>query len=489
MKKNPVLIAALALCLALPVMAEAKDKGGGGGGGGGRGHGGGGGGRAMSVHSAPRHAVHVRSRSVERRAIRAENRSAARSRGAERRAKAVEQRERRANRANAVEQRERRANRADTRRETRTERRASAADLRQQQQDFRRARFAARYNADRPRFWRGPARWAWRNNRYAGFVGWYGPLFWPYAYSDIFYWSFWPGGYAPGYWYYAYDDFFDGVFYGSTVYADRGVSAPVRTVRRGTQPGQSQVASQTGSQSSAQIQELCKQPAGSMTAWPIADIERVVQPNDEQRRLLTDLQTASQRAAETFSVACPAENDLAETAPGRIATIIGRLKATDEAIMTVKPALEAFYASLSEEQKQRFDTLGPKEPRTASRNGRSTVGSAPQQGNGCGETSSGLTELPMQQIETSVRPNDEQIDEFRRFKDATAKAVQHLQSHCPQDVAGTPAARLDAMHANIQAMIDAAEIIKPALEEFYVSLSDEQKTRFNRLDKKMARLE
>ncbi len=181
------------------------------------------------------------------------------------------------------------------------------------------------------------------------------------------------------------------MFYGDVVYADRGAGAPVRTVRRGTQP----------EQSNAQVQELCKQPGGGVTAWPIADIDRVVQPNDEQRRLLNDLKSASQRAADTFAVACPAENDLAETAPGRIATIIGRLKATDEAIMTVKPALEAFYASLSDEQKQRFDTLGPKEPRTASRGGRNTVGSAPPQGNGCGEASAGLTELPMQQIETS----------------------------------------------------------------------------------------
>ena len=484
MKKSSVLVAALALSLALPVMADAKEKGGGGGGGGGGGR------AAISVQSAPRHAVQVRSHgSIERRAIRMENRSAARSRAVERRARIIEQRERRANRAESRAdlrregRAERRANRveprADLRRESRAERRARAADLRARQQDFRRARFAARYNADRPRFWRGPARWAWRNNRYAGFVGWYGPLFWPYAYADIFYWAFWPGGYAPGYWYYAYDDFFDGMFYGGVVYADRAVSAPVRTVRRGAQPEQSY----------AQVQELCKQPGGGVTAWPIADIDRVVQPNDEQRRLLNDLQAASQRAAETFAVACPAENDLAETAPGRIATIIGRLKATDEAIMTVKPALEAFYASLSDEQKRRFDTLGPKEARTASRGGRNTVGSASSQGNGCGEASAGLTELPMQQIETSVRPNDEQLDEFRRFKEATAKAVQHLQSHCPQDVAGTPASRLDAMHANIQAMIEAAEIIKPALEEFYVSLSDEQKTRFNRLDKKMARLE
>ena len=461
MKKSSVLIAALALSLALPVMAEAKDKGGGGNGGGGR---------AMSVHSAPRHAVQVKSRgAVERRAVRADNRSAGRSRAVERRAKVVEQR--RAKRAESG---------ADLRRKSGAEHRARAADVRAKQQDFQRARFAARFNAERARYWRGPARWAWRNNRYAGFVGWYGPLFWPYAYADIFYWAFWPGGYAPGYWYYAYDDFFDGVFYGGVGYADRGVSAPVRTVRRGTQQPE---------QNYAQVQELCKQPGGGVTAWPITDIERVVQPNEDQRRLLNDLQAASKRAAETFAVACPAENDLAETAPGRIATIIGRLKATDEAIMTVKPALEAFYASLSDEQKQRFDTLGPKEARTASRSGRNTVGSSTPQGNGCGEASAGLTELPMQQIETSVRPTDQQLDEFRRFKEATAKAVQHLQSHCPQDVAGTPAARLDAMHANIQAMIDAAEIIKPALEEFYVSLSDEQKTRFNRLDKKMARLE
>ena len=471
MKKRSVLIAALALSLALPVIAEARDKAGGGGGAG-RGGGGGGGGRAMSVQSAPRHAVQVKSRgSVEHRASRREAPTARRAHqvsSAERRGKAVEQR--RTNRAES---------RADIRKDGRAERRVRAADVRDKRQDYRRARFAARYNADRPRFWRGPARWAWRHNRHAGFVGWYGPLFWPYAYADIFYWAFWPGGYAPGYWYYAYDDFFDGVFYGDVMYGDRSVRAPVRTVRRGTQPEQGY----------AQVQELCKQPGGGVTAWPIADIERVVQPTEEQRRLLSDLQAASQRAAETFAVACPAENDLAETAPGRIATIIGRLKATDEAILTVKPALEAFYASLSDEQKQRFDTLGPKEQRTASRGGRSTVGSATPQGNGCGEASSGLTELPMQQIETSVRPTDEQLDEFRRFKEATAKAVQHLQSHCPQDVTGTPGSRLDAMHVNIQAMINAAEIIKPALEEFYVSLSDEQKTRFNRLDKKMARLE
>ena len=46
------------------------------------------------------------------------------------------------------------------------------------------------------------------------FVAWYGPVFWPYAYSDVFDYAFWPYGYDEGFWAYAYDDFFDGVFWG-----------------------------------------------------------------------------------------------------------------------------------------------------------------------------------------------------------------------------------------------------------------------------------
>ena len=45
-------------------------------------------------------------------------------------------------------------------------------------------------------------------------VPWYGPVFWPYAYSDIFDYAFWPDGYDDGYWDYAYDDFVDGLFWG-----------------------------------------------------------------------------------------------------------------------------------------------------------------------------------------------------------------------------------------------------------------------------------
>ena len=83
-------------------------------------------------------------------------------------------------------------------------------------QTARQGRFGSRFaaQAGAGRFANVAAHRAWRRGHRAGFVPWYGPVFWPYAYSDIFDYAFWPGGYDDGYFAYAYDDFFDGVYFG-----------------------------------------------------------------------------------------------------------------------------------------------------------------------------------------------------------------------------------------------------------------------------------
>lgn len=40
-----------------------------------------------------------------------------------------------------------------------------------------------------------------------------------------------------------------------------------------------------------------------------------------------------------------------------------RLTVTLEAVQAVRPAMEAFYSSLSDEQKERFNEIGPKQPK------------------------------------------------------------------------------------------------------------------------------
>src|SRR5258706_15754385 len=85
-----------------------------------------------------------------------------------------------------------------------------------------RGRFAARFrnNADphaqvalaaRLNGW--APRNAWRHHVHAAFVPWLGPVFWPYVYSDIFDYTFWPEAYDDAYWAYAYDDLIDTVFW------------------------------------------------------------------------------------------------------------------------------------------------------------------------------------------------------------------------------------------------------------------------------------
>jgi hypothetical protein len=83
----------------------------------------------------------------------------------------------------------------------------------------RQGRFASRFlqRAQPPR-WRAdriPLHLAWRRNHHAAFVVWAGPLFWPYVYTDLFYYPFWPDGYDDAYWPYVYDDFLDSIYWAS----------------------------------------------------------------------------------------------------------------------------------------------------------------------------------------------------------------------------------------------------------------------------------
>jgi len=311
---------------------------------------------------------------------------------------------------------------------------------------------------------------AWRRGLRAAFVPWYGPVFWPYAYSDIFDYTFWPGGYDDGYWAYAYDDFFDGVFWGTEGPPEEYDYAPAapRTLAAPRYEA---------------VQELCKQPGSGITAWPFADIEKKVGLNAEQKQLLADMKKAGQDAAAVFKASCPADNAFPLTPPGRAQMMTLRLEATMQAVQTVRPALERFYDSLSDEQKERFNELGPKQ---ASANAEAKQAQDTQS---CKQPKEGLSNLPIEKIEDAVKPTEAQTAGLTKLQEATDKAVSILQAACPDETPVTPPGRLAMMEQRLQAMIDAANTVKPALAAFYGSLSNEQKARFNRIGRTLAQAE
>lgn len=98
--------------------------------------------------------------------------------------------------------------------------------------------------------------------------------------------------------------------------------------------------------------------AAGLAEWQLTRIERSVKPNDEQAKKLTDLRTASAKAAETIRSACP--KDFPSTSSGRMEAMEKRTEAMLEAIKTVRPAFDGLYNSLNADQKAKLDGTGPR---------------------------------------------------------------------------------------------------------------------------------
>ena len=397
-------------------------------------------------------------------------------------AQAQRQQQRMLQTQNRLLDREQRAQQGDLARQQRLGLQAPAARasaLAAATQAAERGRFAERFRAQttpqtqaalvaRQSGW--APRQAWRHRHPAVFVAWLGPVFWPYAYSDIFDYTFWSYAYEPGYWAYAYDDFVDTVFWGGdgpySAYASIDPNDDPQTGGGRARPRAS-VSPQT-------LRQLCGTPDKGVTAWPLDDIARAVRPAPEQRALLDELKTAAANAAGVFKDSCA--ETYALTPPGRLRAMMNRISATLEAVKIVRPALEKFYNSLSDEQQARFNALGP---HVGERSSQPQEASA----EACGDPKSGLTQLPIQKIEAVLHPAGKQKEALDRLGEATAKGVEGLQAACPNDVPLTPVGRLEAMQHRLEAMLTAAKLVEPALDEFYATLSSEQKARFNTLQR------
>jgi hypothetical protein len=97
----------------------------------------------------------------------------------------------------------------------------------------------------------------------------------------------------------------------------------------------------------------------------------------------------------------------------------------------------------------------------------------------CSQQAGGFIDLPVQRIEQVIQPTAQQRSTFDDLKKATQSAADHLRSSCPTAVPLSPVARLDTIETRLRAMADAIKSVRLSLENFYTSLSDEQKARFN----------
>jgi len=102
---------------------------------------------------------------------------------------------------------------------------------------------------------------------------------------------------------------------------------------------------------------FCGPNGGRMGEFMIGRVERVTQPTGEQRPGFDKLKEAITKAGETMRGACTTERPVTPT--GRLAATEKRLAAMLDAVRTVRPALDAYYNSLTDEQKARLTLAQP----------------------------------------------------------------------------------------------------------------------------------
>jgi len=321
---------------------------------------------------------------------------------------------------------------------------------------FARTNFRGQFAAKRI----GNPRWAnFRRNRHFFVVGWIGPLFWPYFYEDFIDYVYWPYAYDT-FWPYAYDDVYASLFgpyaYAGNAYASLPAYRERGRVQRVPAGGVAQICSGTGT---------------ALIDWPVEQITQVIEPNDQQRGLLDELKSTTANAVEAMKSACP--TDLPDTPTGRLAAMRARLEAMLKMVTLVRPALDRFYSSLSDEQKARFNAMQQAPP--ARRGGPRT----PDLAQACGADVA--APVPIDRIRRAVEPSQAQDDALAALDQATRRAADELKASCTGEANVTAPGRAAGMEQRLKAALQALDIVQPALERFYGLLSDEQKERFNRL--------
>ncbi len=295
---------------------------------------------------------------------------------------------------------------------------------------------------------------------------WHRSVFWPYFFGDYFSYIFWPYDYFHTFWGYGPDVILLGAFwpYGQLVYDDVGEDDSVYS---GDLYYNGEVYSSNRSwKRSAEtlaLAETCSGFAPGVSDLPIQQLEKIIDATTDQRAALNDLKTATAKASNILKQSCSSETPL--TPLSRLEAMLHRLQAMQEASNVVKAPLLHLYGLFSGAQKQRLEAST--QP-NASRAKDVSVGEI------CTEQAE-FTNAPADQIASAIELTEAQKQELEKLKAVSAQASEGLKTSCPSSVPDTIHARLDAAQKRVTVLIQAIDTVRPAVRDFYASLTDEQK--------------
>jgi hypothetical protein len=102
------------------------------------------------------------------------------------------------------------------------------------------------------------------------------------------------------------------------------------------------------------FRRVCDAGGAGFAGWRTDKVEQTLNLTDAQRAKFDEFKAATEKAIETARAECLSETP--STTIGYMQAMEKRLDAISGAVKTIRPSLEAFYATLSDEQKAALDT-------------------------------------------------------------------------------------------------------------------------------------
>ncbi len=96
-----------------------------------------------------------------------------------------------------------------------------------------------------------------------------------------------------------------------------------------------------------------------------------------------------------------------------------------------------------------------------------------------GRRPDGIVGWPMEKVEQTLKPTDEQRRLLGNLRTALDQAFDRTQASCSAQAPRAAIERLDGLRRRLEALRDAVRIVRAPLGDLYASLSDEQKARLN----------
>jgi hypothetical protein len=296
------------------------------------------------------------------------------------------------------------------------------------------------------------------------------PVFWPEAPADLIEYLLFPKGHDERFWLYGYGAIMSAAFADPAPrrlpFAGKVADARVADASSAVRPALSPSAVDPCSAGTA---------AADAAAW-VARIEQAITPAAPQREMLEQLRSALMQAIERITAACPSASPATPTE--RLQAIQDRIWAMRDALLNIRQPFESLYGSLTPEQHWRLNRdSDAREIGARGADGRSEMCADPAV----------IDERPMRAIERAVRPTEQQRASLDALRLGTAGMAQLIKSSCPTYPLLGHMGRFAAASDRLDVMLFAVMTMAPAVQGFYGSLDDRQRSGFHRTVRQLRR--